>query len=455
MTTTPNDGRGAWRKFICLACGYVYDEEFGDPDGGLPAGTRFHDIADDWQCPLCGVRKSDFEPYDESANVTPTIVFDRNERGVVIIGGGLAGWAVVDAIRATDKDILITLISADSADRYHKPMLSVAISQGKRRAELVRTTGEQCAKDNSLRLLAHTYVTDINPQEKTLHTTRGTVLYDKLVMAIGASPAYPPTIPQDLAWHINNLERFEGLQARLNTPPNTPKNIAIIGAGMIGTEIAEDLIKAGHEVGLIDVSPYPLSALLPKVAGERILQAIKTLGVNWLGYSMVKGVQATPNGYEITLFDCDGESESLLYFDEIIVATGLSVSERLPVRAGLTFNQRTGIAVNPDTLQTSNPHIYALGDCISIDGVPCRYVAPHRAQASVIAGQILQKGEQGAIYKHTPPMIRLKNKCISVSANGLPKGGGDWQIVSDEGGELIIQMSEHGQVVAKATIKSV
>lgn len=60
--TTPTDGRGAWRKFICLACGYIYDEEFGDPEDGLPAGTRFEDIPDDWQCPLCGVKKAILNP---------------------------------------------------------------------------------------------------------------------------------------------------------------------------------------------------------------------------------------------------------------------------------------------------------------------------------------------------------------------------------------------------------
>lgn len=67
MTTSPTDGRGAWRKFICLACGYIYDEELGDPEDGLPAGTRFEDIPDDWQCPLCGVRKATLNPMKRQA----------------------------------------------------------------------------------------------------------------------------------------------------------------------------------------------------------------------------------------------------------------------------------------------------------------------------------------------------------------------------------------------------
>ena len=56
-------GAPAFNKYICHACGYIYDEAEGDPDSGLAAGTRFEDIPEDWACPLCGVTKSDFEPY--------------------------------------------------------------------------------------------------------------------------------------------------------------------------------------------------------------------------------------------------------------------------------------------------------------------------------------------------------------------------------------------------------
>ncbi|MBK5117264.1 MAG: rubredoxin [Thermoleophilia bacterium] len=53
------------KMWICTSCGYVYDPEEGDPDGGIPAGTAFEKIPDDWFCPVCGARKADFEPYDE------------------------------------------------------------------------------------------------------------------------------------------------------------------------------------------------------------------------------------------------------------------------------------------------------------------------------------------------------------------------------------------------------
>ncbi|MDO4896801.1 MAG: FAD-dependent oxidoreductase [Moraxella sp.] len=440
------DKNAPFKKFICRACGYIYDEALGDPEDGLPAGTRFEDIPDDWVCPLCGVSKSDFEPYEDT-QTAPAVVFDRTKRGLVIVGAGLAGWAVVDAVRALDKDINITLISADSADRYHKPMLSVAISQGKKRTDLVRTTGEQSAQDNGITLLAHTFVTNIDSHAKVLSTTRGNVAYDKLVLAVGANPAYPPTIAKDMAWHVNHLDKFGDLQERLTHA----KSVAIVGAGMVGVELAEDLANAGLTVSLIDVSPRPLSAMFPKVVGERVLQAIQGLGIHWLGFSMVQGVSATDKGYQIDLLDCESNQSTPLYADEVIVATGLVVDERLPSRAGVVFHKQTGIVVNPQTLQTSVPDIYALGDCISIDGMPCRYVAPHRSQATAIAHEVLGLAHAG--YVHKPPMIRLKNKSINVIANGNPKATGDWQITQDDQNELSAIMTEQGEELAKVSVK--
>lgn len=446
--TTPTDGRGAWRKFICQACGHIYDEALGNPDEGLPAGTRFEDIADDWRCPLCGASKHDFELYDESESLQSATAPSR-QHGIVIVGAGLAGWSVVDALRALDKDIPITLICGDSGDRYHKPMLSAAISQGKTAADLVRMTATQSAHDNCVRLLSHTTVTHIDTTTKTLHTAQREVCYDDLVLAIGATPAYPPTISQADTWHINNLEQFSQLQQHLQS---APKHIAIIGAGMVGTEFAEDLINAGHQVSLIDVNAQPLSAMLPTIATERILSAITNKGINWLGEQLVSDIIATDTGHALLLRGRKDDQEQQVTVDEVVVATGLVVDAHLPNCAGLAFDERTGIVVNPSTLQTSVPHIYALGDCISIDDVPCRYVAPHRAQAAAIAHEIL--GLEHAGYDHKAPMIRLKNKSISVTANGNPRSAGDWRITKDADGELSLEMYDGDNLIAKALIKT-
>jgi rubredoxin len=56
---------GDYRKYECVICGFIYDEAEGLPDDGIPPGTRFEDLPDDWECPDCGISKSDFDLYEE------------------------------------------------------------------------------------------------------------------------------------------------------------------------------------------------------------------------------------------------------------------------------------------------------------------------------------------------------------------------------------------------------
>ena len=66
VTLPPHGSRDDHKQlYICTSCGFIYDPDEGDPDGGVPPGTAFDDIPDDWFCPVCGARKSDFEPYEE------------------------------------------------------------------------------------------------------------------------------------------------------------------------------------------------------------------------------------------------------------------------------------------------------------------------------------------------------------------------------------------------------
>lgn len=436
-----------WRQYLCRACGYIYDEKLGDPDGGLPAGTRFEDIPDDWMCPLCGVRKQDFELLEpDDGCMVQDFAGLSTQKGVVIIGAGLAGWSVVDAIRILDKEIPITLISSDSGCRYHKPMLSVGISQHKTPADLIRSTGQQAAAAANIVLLADTFVVDIDSQGKVVHSTRGNISYDKLVLAIGASPAYPATIAKDKAWHVNHLDAYGGLVARLDRPCR----VAIVGAGMVGVELAEDLLRAGHQVSLIDIHPYPLATLLPKMAAMRVLESLVGFGLNFFGATMVQAVDRTAAGYDLSLQDCHDGGCQVVQADEIIVATGLLVDERLPVRAGVDFSRHTGIVVDETTLATSVADIYAIGDCIAIAGRPCRFVAPHRMQATAIAHAVTNTPFDG--YKHIAPMIRLKNKIVSVQATGSPSGSGDWQVVSDDNGKLVMEQKDGETVQATLTL---
>lgn len=393
--------------------------------------------------------------------------------GVVIIGAGLAGWHVIDAIRAKDKDIPVTLITADNGDRYHKPMLTMAISQNKRASDLIRATGSDAAEAANINLLADTEVSDIDAIGQQLYlvsanrsdpanTNYATISYDKLVLAMGAHPIFPKSLPEDLVWHVNHIERFGQLQEKL---ADGSQHVAIVGAGMVGTEIAEDLLKAGHKVTLIDLNDAPLSQMLPAKATARIAKAIESQGIQFLGGYQVSDVtrvsesgardklQVSYEPVASTIARLDAQQHEPLIVDHVIASTGLLVDDTLPAAAGVEFDRRTGIVVDAATLRTNTSSIYAIGDCMSINGVACRYVAPLRAQAATIADDILGHEHEG--YDHKPPMIRLKNKAISVMVTGVPQAAGNWQVKTETDEELIMDLLDNNDAVsATVTIKA-
>ncbi|WP_201577486.1 FAD-dependent oxidoreductase [Psychrobacter okhotskensis] len=396
-----------------------------------------------------------------------SVVASNPSAGIVIVGAGLAGWHVIDAIRTKDKDIPITLITADNGDRYHKPMLTMAISQKKSAADLVRATGSDAAEAAQVTLLANTHVMNIDPVSQTLQIASSTqsetptaISYDKMVLAMGAHPIFPKSLPEDLVWHVNHIERFGQLQEKL---ASGSQHVAIVGAGMVGTEIAEDLLKAGHQVTLIDLNDAPLSQMLPSKATARIAGAVKSQGINFLGGYQITEVIRISDGNNIGKLQVSYEpldaqntvssqSEPLIV-DHVIASTGLTVDDKLPAAAGVEFNRRTGIVVDATTLRTNTSSIYAIGDCMSINGVACRYVAPLRAQAATIADDILGHDHDG--YEHKPPMIRLKNKAISVMVTGVPQAAGNWQVTTETDEELIMDLlDDNNAVSATVTIKA-
>jgi NAD(P)H-nitrite reductase large subunit len=347
-------------------------------------------------------------------------------------------------------------------------MLTMAISQNKRASDLVRATGSDAAKTAQVTLLANTHVLDIDPVSQTVQcaTTEQTesptvVSYEKMVLAMGAHPIFPKSLPEDLVWHVNHIERFGQLQEKLATGS---QHVAIVGAGMVGTEIAEDLLKAGHRVTLIDLNDAPLSQMLPAKATARIAQAVKSQGIQFLGgYQVSEVTRSSDSGNEGKLqvsYEPIGSTDSCtdlqsgtLLVDHVIASTGLTVDDKLPTAAGVEFDRRTGIVVDAPTLRTNTDNIYAIGDCMSINGVACRYVAPLRAQAATIADDIL--GHEHGGYDHKPPMIRLKNKAISVMATGVPRSEGNWQVTSESADELVMELlDDNHKVSATVTIKA-
>lgn len=426
-----------WMQYICHACGYIYNEAEGDPDSGLAPGTRFSDIPEDWACPLCGVTKSDFELYEAPsldalrarANGCAPVVTStaRHTSGVVIVGAGRAGWQLAEALRARDADLPITIITACAGDVYDKPLLSVALARQIAPDKLVKEAGADAARRLKVRLLPHTHAIRICKDTQQLRTTRGTLRYDRLVLAHGAQAALPPALPAALCWRINHLGAYLQLRAALGDAAATgPKDVLIVGAGLIGSELANDLALGGHRVTLLDVQKEPLARWHTAQAGPQVLQAWKDLPIRFIGDVKVARVerlaldgerrwQPLPTGTDLpgqtTRLRVTTECGQHFAADQVIVAAGLQTPSRLAQSAGLAW--ANGIAVDPKTLRTSDERIHAMGDCITVNGEASRYIEPIARQAQTIAAALT--GCEAVPYEARSAVIRVKTTSMPLT----------------------------------------
>ena len=410
-----------YRQYLCTACGFVYDEARGDPDGGLAAGTRYEDIPDDWYCPLCGVGKADFSLYvapaiaSLQARQQPTDAgaprARRTRAGVVIVGGGRAGWQVAEGLRQRDATVPITLVSACEADVYDKPMLSVALARHVASGRLVKERGADAARRLQVRLLARTHAVRIDRERCRVRTTRGTLPYEQLVLAHGAQAVLPEGLPAALCWRINHLETYQRLRARLD---GAGREVLVVGAGLIGSELANDLALGGHRVTLLDLEHQPLARWCGQGAGTRLLEAWKPLPIRFVGGVRIGFVRQQGRRVQVRT-RCGQTFEA----DHIVVSAGLQTPGRLARGAGLAWNN--GIAVDTDTLRTSDPRIHALGDCIAVQGQASRFIEPIGRQVHTVVADLC--GDAPVPYAVRPSVVRVKTTSLPMTLQE-PRAGG-------------------------------
>ncbi|MBU0690089.1 MAG: FAD-dependent oxidoreductase [Gammaproteobacteria bacterium] len=292
---------------------------------------------------------------------------------IVVIGSGLAAYSVIRELRKLDRDLPLMLVTRDDGDYYSKPMLSNAFAQNKDAAGLVLTPAKEMAEQISFTLHSQYEVSAINAEGKRVHTPQGELPYSSLVLALGADPIRIP-VQGDAAESVMSVNDIADY-ARLRQAMQGVKHITIMGGGLIGCEFANDWTAAGYGVSVIDPGPYPLASLMPERAGKQLLEPLAAIGVDWRFGTSVSSVDRAASGYTLTLAD-----GSQLQTGLVLSAVGLRPRIALAQAAGLEVNR--GIKVDA-YLRSSDPSIYALGDCAEIDGKVQPFVLPimHAARA--------------------------------------------------------------------------
>lgn len=335
---------------------------------------------------------------------------------IIIIGTGLAGYQLAREFRRVEPDYPLTIITADDGRFYPKPQLSTALSFGKSSASLVTADAKKMANDLRADILTHSYVSAIKPETHQIFIKDQWLSYAKLILAVGADVIKPELKGNGVSDilsinHIYHYATFENLI-------KNKKTIAILGAGLIGCEFANDLSNAHYNVHVIAPARAPLDLLVPEKIGQLLQSALEKNGVRFHLPSTVTRVEKVEENY---LLELSNGNELTVEF--ILSAIGLRPHTGLSMAAGMQTNR--GIIVNK-YLETSIKDIYALGDCAEVEGHVLPFIAPILNCARALAKTL--GGTPTAVEYPAMPII-VKTPAHPIAICPPPKQmQGEWQI---------------------------
>jgi rubredoxin-NAD+ reductase len=334
---------------------------------------------------------------------------------VIVVGSGLAGWGVLRELRKLGPTARLTLVTHDDGHFYSKPALSTAFAKGKIADTLVTTSGEKMAAQLKVDLRAGRSVEAIDTAGRVLLTTGGPIAYDSLILALGADPIRPD-IAGDAAhraFAVNHLDHYRAFRDAL---PDGAR-VLIMGSGLVGTEFANDLSALGYRPVVVDMLAHPLAQLVPAEVGDAIRDALTEKGVEWHFGRKVIAINKDGAGIRAELDD-----GTVIAADTVLSAVGLRPHTDLASEAGLAIGR--GIKVDA-TGRTSDPHIFAIGDCAEYERGLAAYITPIMAAARAIAPSALGTPTE---IRFPPLSVQVKTTACPVVLLSPPLGTvGEWQ----------------------------
>ena len=316
---------------------------------------------------------------------------------VCIIGAGAGARNASGRIRQLDKEAQIDIFSTQAEIGY-APCEPPFVLKG-----LVGWDdifyGDNFFEQRNIAVHLNTEVTDILREEKRIVAGGQSYPYDKLILSPGAVPSIPPISGLDgkneftVSTNIADGKALEKIIPKYN-------RAAVIGAGAIGVEMTLALIAKGYQrVYLLDMQENILPASLDKDMAEKIEKVMQQKGVELILSASISSIKSDSGGKRVMLPNQE------LEVDIVFLTTGAKPNVELARRAGIEIGETGGILVN-QYLQTSDPDIYAAGDCMEnwdviIGSKTCRLMVTTASRTGDVAGRNLVSGNSFD-YEGTP-----------------------------------------------------
>lgn len=357
---------------------------------------------------------------------------------IVIVGSGLAGYNTARELRKLDKRARLLVVTADGGEFYSKPTLSNALAANKAPQAIALNSAQQMAAQLDAGVRARTRVTAIETDRHRIRIGEESVGYSKLVLAVGAAQIRLPLAGDaaDRVLSVNDLDDY----ARFRAAIAGKNRVAVIGAGLIGCEFANDLAAAGYSVDVIDIAAQPLPRLLPPAGGRFLADKLAALGVVWHLGTGVQAVNRAGDTLRLTL--ADGTEISA---DTVLSAIGLAPKTQLARATGLEVNR--GIVVDR-TLAASAEDVYALGDCAEVAGFVLPFVMPIMHAARALAATLA--GSTTAVAYPAMPVLVKTPACPTVVAPPPAGADGEWRIEENANGVRALYVDRAGRLLGFA-----
>ena len=302
---------------------------------------------------------------------------------LVVIGNGMAGIRTVEELLKIDEERYdITVFGAEPYGNYNRIMLSPVLA-GDKTIDEIMLNDMQWYKDNNVTLHSGKEVTSIDRVNRKVIADDGTEeSYDRLLIATGSDPFIIPVPGNDLEGVIafRDIKDVDTMVAAAKEQ----KHAVVIGGGLLGLEAANGLMQQGISVTVIHLSDNLMEMQLDGDAAELLKASLEERGLHFLMGKQTEAIVGEDRVKSVRFKD-----GSEIYADIVVMTVGIRPNIKLAESAGIHCER--GIVVN-DTLQTFDPRVYAVGECIQHRDKTYGLVAPLFEMAKVCANHLALLG---------------------------------------------------------------
>lgn len=327
-------------------------------------------------------------------------------KGLVVVGNGMAGVACVEQILKHRHDFDITIFGDETHVNYNRILLSSVLA-GEKSADDIVLNDIAWYRANNIRPRLGVRVVDVDSANRVVIDADGNATpFDRLILATGSTPIMPPIAGVDKQ-NVHVFRTLDDARALLDKS-YAGCNAVVIGGGLLGLEAARGLQVQGCKVTVVHLAQTLMERQLDMTGGGHLKRKMENLGVRVLLGKQTR--ELVGNGrVEGLRFACGGEIDA----DLVVIAAGIRPNVELGRRAGLEVKR--GIVVN-DHLETSNPDIFAVGECTEHRGRLFGLLAPLLEQGKVLAAAIT--GDRRAVFTGATPAAKLKIMGVEVFSAG-------------------------------------